>query len=121
MNPERDFVDYLLELLVDFPDVAAKRMFGGYGLFRDGLMFGLVADSTLYFKVDAQNKPDFEARELEPFTYEAKGKPMQMSYCRAPEEVLDNAEEMLIWAEGAYGAALRSQKPKTKQPKASKK
>lgn len=112
MNAERDFVDYLLELLYNFPDVTAKRMFGGYGIFRDGLMFGLVADSTLYFKVDAENKPDFEERGLEPFTYEAKGKPMQMSYYQAPEEALDNEDEMLTWAESAFRAAVRAKKPK---------
>lgn len=116
MSDEKDYVDYLLELLEDFPDVSAKRMFGGYGIFRDGLMFGLVADSTLYFKVDKENKPDFEARELGPFMYDGKnGKPMAMSYHQAPEEVLDNADDMIEWAESAYAAALRSKKPKKKK------
>lgn len=118
MSAESDFVDYLLELLYDFPDVTAKRMFGGYGIFRDGLMFGLVADSTLYLKVDKQNKSDFEERGLEPFTYEAKGKPMQMSYYTAPEEALDDPDSMLAWAENAYQAAQRAQQP---QPKSKKK
>lgn len=110
MDADRDFVDYLLELLMDFPNVTSKRMFGGYGIFRDGIMFGLVADSALYLKVDAQNKPDFEALGLRPFTYEAKGKPIKMSYYEAPEEALDNSDGMITWAESAYAAALRSKK-----------
>lgn len=115
MNDDRGFVDYLLELLDEFPAVTAKRMFGGYGIFREGLMFGLVADSTLYLKVDKENKANFEERGLEPFTYDGKGKPMQMSYHQAPEEALDNAEDMLEWAESAYAAALRAKKPKRKK------
>jgi len=115
MSDEQDFVNYLLELLEDFAGVSAKRMFGGHGLFRDGLMFGLVADSTLYLKVDKQNKPEFEARDLGPFMYEGKrGKPISMSYHQAPEEVLDNADDMIEWAESAYAAAVRSKKPKKK-------
>lgn len=110
MSTERAYVDYLLELLEPIPHVTAKRMFGGYGIFRDGLMFGLVADSTLYLKVDDENRADFAERDLEPFTYEAKGKPMQMSYYQAPEEVLDSTDEMVAWADSAYGAALRAKK-----------
>ncbi len=110
MSTDRAFVDYLLELLEPLPGVTAKRMFGGYGLFRAGLMFGLVADSTLYFKVDDANRAHFTERELLPFTYEAKGKPMTMSYYEAPGEVLDNSDDMVEWAEIAYGAALRTQK-----------
>jgi DNA transformation protein and related proteins len=110
MAADRAFVDYLLELLEPLPGITAKRMFGGYGLFRDGLMFGLVADSTLYFKVDETNRALFLERELTPFTYEAKGKPMTMSYYEAPGEVLDNSDDMVEWAEIAYGAALRAKK-----------
>lgn len=110
MATDRDFVDYLLELLEPLPSITAKRMFGGYGIFRSGLMFGLVADSTLYFKVDDENRVAFEERELGPFTYEAKGTTMTMSYYEAPGEVLDNSEDMVEWAEIAYGAALRAKK-----------
>lgn len=110
MKNDNAFITHLLELLEEFPDVTAKRMFGGHGIFRDGLMFGLVADSMLYLKVDDGNRAEFEDRGLEPFTYESKGKPIKMSYYQAPEEVLDNEEEMLAWAESAYGAALRKKK-----------
>ena len=116
MATDAAFVEHLLELLAPMDGVTVKRMFGGHGIFRHGLMFGLVADSVLYLRVDAENKPDFEARELGLFTYEGKGKPMSMSYHQAPEETLDNSDDMLEWAESAYAAAVRSQKPK-KAPK----
>ena len=109
------FVEYLLELLQPAPGVTAKRMFGGYGVFRDGLMFGLVADEVLYLKVDDQNRDDFVARGLEPFIYVKDGKPMAMSYHQAPGEALDNADGMIAWAEKAYQAALRAKQPKAKK------
>ncbi|MBV7328071.1 TfoX/Sxy family protein [Chloroflexi bacterium TSY] len=110
MSADAEFVDYLMELLESVEGVTRKRMFGGYGLFRDGLMFGLVADSTLYFKVDDQNRDRFVERDLDPFTYDKKGKPMKMSYYRAPEEVLDNSDDMVEWADIAYQAAVRAKK-----------
>jgi DNA transformation protein and related proteins len=113
-KPRDPFVDYLLELLAPVPSVTAKRMFGGYGLFRNGLMFGLVADDVLYLKVDETNRPDFVERELAPFVYLKDGKPMAMSYYQAPGEALDNEEEMITWAEKAYAAAVRAAERKSK-------
>lgn len=97
-----------MELLAPFGNVCAKRMFGGYGIFKDELMFGLVADETLYLKADDVNRTDFEARGLERFVYYKKGKPMYLSYYQAPEETLDNAGDMLAWAEKSFSAAIRS-------------
>jgi len=114
MANERDFVDYVLELLAPLEGITAKRMFGGYGIFRDGLMFGLVADATLYFKTDAQTQAQFQERALEPFTYFKQGKATRTSYYCAPEEAIDNREGMCEWAELAYQTALRAQKPKRK-------
>ena len=92
-------------------------MFGGYGIYRDGLMFGLVADDMLYLKVDELNKTAFEERELTPFEYDKKGKKMKMSYYQAPEDAMENSEEMLVWAEKAFGAALRAAAKKNKKNK----
>lgn len=108
MTTNRDFMDYLLELLTPLDGVSAKRMFGGYGLFRDGLMFALVSDDTLYFKTDDQSVVRFTERELEPFTYIKAGKPMAMSYYRAPEETMDSSDDMCDWATVAYDAARRA-------------
>lgn len=119
MTTDRNFIDYLLELLTPLDGVSAKRMFGGYGLFRDGLMFALVSDDTLYFKVDDQSVARFTERELEPFTYIKAGKPMAMSYYRAPEETMDSSDDMCEWATVAYEAARRaSNRASIRTPKA---
>ena len=108
MAAKDEFVEHLLELLESCGNVSARKMFGGYGIYRDGLMFGLVADSTLYLKTDDTNLAEFQARGLDFFEYNKKGKMMKMSYCESPAEALDDPQEMLHWAESAYGAALRA-------------
>ncbi len=122
MTVDNGFIEHLRELLEPLDGITIKRMFGGRGVFRHGLMFALVADDTFYFKVDDQNRPSFEARDLKPWTYQNKdGKVMTMPYYQAPEETLDNADDMCEWAESAYGAAVRAQKPKPKKAIAKKK
>ena len=108
MQNSPEFVSYLMDLLAAFGNTRARRMFGGHGIFRDELMFGLVADEALYLKADDENRADFEARGLERFVYYKKGKPMYLSYYQAPEEALDNTADMLVWAEKSFAAAIRS-------------
>lgn len=101
--------------------VSARAMFGGWGLYREGRMFGLIAEDTLYLKADATNRPLFEAEGLGPFVYEGKGKPVSMSYYEVPPVALDDAAEMRPWALSAYDAALRAGAPKPlKKPGKSK-
>lgn len=111
VSPE--FSEFLKEQLAGFGSVDVKRMFGGAGLFRDGLMFGLIADDVLYLKVDDDNTEAFEAEGLSHFTYTTKkGKKGLMSYRRAPERCLDDPDEMTEWATGAFAAALRADSKK---------
>ncbi len=101
-----EFVDHLLDLLQGFGEVRARRMFGGHGIFREGVMFALVADDTLYLKVDEHNRPDYEAHALPAFTYERAGKRIALLYFRIPDEALNGEVELRRWAEAAYRAAL---------------
>lgn len=110
MTADRAFASFVEESLQPLGPVAARRMFGGYGIFLDGLMFALIADDTLYLKVDDDNRPAFEARDLGPFVYEGKGRPVRMSYWEAPSEALDEPEVLCAWASGAIGAARRVQR-----------
>ena len=105
-----EFIEYLEEAFREFGKVKARRMFGGHGIFFDGLMIGLVADDTLYLKVDPMSEPHFEERGLERFQYTKNNKIVRMSFCLAPEEALDDPSEMRDWAQLAFEAALRSAK-----------
>lgn len=106
-----EFIDYLHEVFEHFGPVQARRMFGGYGIYHDGVMFGLVADDTLYLKADQTTAAQFKSRGLGQFEYDKAGKTIKMSYYLAPEEIMDSPEDAAVWARRAYAAALRSKSP----------
>lgn len=111
--------EHLIDALRPLGGIAARRMFGGAGMFRDGLMFGLIADEVLYLKADAETVAAFEAEGLGPFTYGTKnGDRVLTSYWRAPERLLDDDEEMRDWCRRATEVATRAAKKKsaTKKP-----
>jgi DNA transformation protein len=107
-------IDYLHEVFDAFGPVLARRMFGGWGIYHDGLMFGLYAAGRLYLKTDAHNVAQFEAAGSVPFTFTQRGKPVKLSYWSAPEAVLDEREQAVIWGRTAFEAALRAQSAKAK-------
>ena len=104
----REVCDYLIDMLAPWARVSVRKMFGGFGVYRDGLMFALIADDTPYFKVDDTNQPDYEAAGSEPFTYEAKGKRVTLSYWQVPAEALDDEAALREWAAKAHDAAVRA-------------
>jgi DNA transformation protein len=106
----RGFAEHVVDLLQSMGPVDARSMFGGYGVFLDGLMFGLIADEVLYLKVDDENLPEFEELGLRPFVYDGKDRPVRMSYSEAPPDALDDAELLSRWASGAYAAARRAKR-----------
>ncbi len=103
-----EFVTHVVDMLEPLGPVSAKRMFGGYGIYLDGMMFALVADDTLYLKVDDESRSEFAAAGLEPFRYSKKGKTYEMSYHAAPEDALEDAELLREWARKAVDAAMRA-------------
>lgn len=107
-----EFTDYLHEVFETFGPITTRRMFGGYGVYHDGLMFGLVANDTLYLKADAESVGEFEVLDLEPFMYEKQGKQMAMSYYLAPEDIFDDPDAAVVWGRRAYEAALRARSKK---------
>ncbi|MGB5438733.1 MAG: TfoX/Sxy family protein [Gammaproteobacteria bacterium] len=111
---ENEFVSHVLDLMQSLGQVRARRMFGGYGIFLDRLMFALIADETLYLKADQKSANAFKARGLEAFSYYKKGRKYSMSYFQAPEQTLEHPEAMSDWANMAYAAATRSASEKNK-------
>jgi DNA transformation protein and related proteins len=102
-----EFVAHVVECLRELGPVEARRMFGGWGLYHRDAFFALIVHDTLYLKTDEANRAEFDARALEPFTFEKGGETIVTSYRAAPEEALESARAMAQWAKSAYGAALR--------------
>ena len=111
------FPDYVVEQLTGFGVVTARPMFGGHGLYKSGVMFGLIVEGELFFKVDDENRAAFEAKKSAPFVYKAKGRAIALSYWYVPEDVMEEAGELCAWAEKAYAAALRKRKADITRPK----
>jgi DNA transformation protein len=105
---DRRFVDHLRELFSPHAGFEARRMFGGWGLYLDGRMCGLVADGALYLKTDEQTRATFAEAGGAPFVYDGQARPITMSYWSIPEEALESSEAMASWARLAQGAAQRA-------------
>ena len=104
------FIDHLRELMrAGGRTVATRAMFGGHGVYVDGLFVAIVDDDVLYLRADDRNRAEFSALGLSPFAYTTKdGSRHEMSYHRAPDDALESAHAMAPWARSALGAALRA-------------
>jgi DNA transformation protein len=107
MTVSPSFRTFVVEQLTRvLPDVRARSMFGGVGIYAGSFFFALIADDVLYFKVDESNRPDFQAKGMEPFRpYGETGEVMQ--YYEVPPELLEEPEQLRAWAEKAVAAARR--------------
>jgi DNA transformation protein len=119
--------DFIAELFVQFRPVTVRRMFGGAGLYAEGLMFALVFDGAIYLKVDLASIPDFEREGSKPFVYTRAKSPGRigrhsLSYWRLPERLYDDPDELAVWAGRAFSIAARKKaaaRAKTPRPRRS--
>ena len=101
-----EFIDYVIDQLSDWGGVSARKMFGGAGLYRDGTMFGLIAEDVAYLKVDDSNRRDFIEAGSVPFNpYPDEAKAVVMSYYEIPIDVLENRDLLTEWARRAFEVA----------------
>jgi DNA transformation protein len=80
-------------------------MFGGAGIYRDGVMFALVSSGDVYLKSDESSSIRFREAGCRPFVYQKNGKPVEMSYFSLPDQALDDAELLKVYADLAIAAA----------------
>jgi DNA transformation protein len=116
MNEAREFADHVVDLLDGFGPCEARRMFGGYGIFHQGLMFALIADGNLYLKADDDNRAAFESEGSERFSYYKQDREYRLSYYTAPEDFFEDPAACQRWARSSFDAALRNP-PKKRQRK----
>jgi DNA transformation protein and related proteins len=104
--------DFIHDLFAPFGPVTIRRMFSGAGIFRDGLMFGLIVREVIYLKADEASAGDFEREGCGQFTYirgKTSGRPKEQAlpFWRLPERLYDDPDELAQWARKAFAVAER--------------
>ena len=112
MSLQSGFLRYILDdVMGDITGITARAMFGGYGLYQEGVIFGIIVENQLYFKADDSNRSHFQKLQSQPFAYEGqKGKKIVMSYWEVPAQILDDRVLLRGWVLQAVSASKRSQK-----------
>jgi DNA transformation protein and related proteins len=106
MSVSNDYRDFVLEQLAAAGSVSPRPMFGGVGLYLEGLFFALIDDDTLFFKADEASRKRFEAAGSRPFCPDRLRPEKAMGYWQVPAEVLEDPEQLVAWAREAVGVAL---------------
>lgn len=114
-----EFVEYIIgDQLAALPGMSARAMFGGFGLYREGTIVGIVIHDELYLKVDDRNRAIYEAMGSTPFTYEKKtGSATSMSYWKVPAEVIEDQFELCALVDISYEINLENEVKKKAKKK----
>ena len=112
MAVSQSYRDFVLEQLGRVAPVTGKSMFGGAGIYAQGLFFALIAEDRLYFNVDDATRPDFERRGMEPFR--PFGEESAMGYYEVPSEVLEDVNQLETWMKKAIDVATKARQGKPK-------
>ena len=105
----------MLEQLGRVTPVVGKSMFGGVGIYAQGLFFALIAEDRLYFKVNATTRLEFEQRGMEPFR--PFGEDSAMGYYEVPADVAEDVVLLQLWMRKAIDVAATAKRGKSKRPK----
>ena len=110
-----DFYEYVLhDVLGHLDGITGRKMFGGYGIYQDGVFFAIIAYDELYFIVGDSNRADYEERGSKPFVFENKaGKKTTMSYWQLPLEIMEDPLEIQTWIDKA--CTVHDEKPTKKK------
>ncbi len=108
MKPSDSFQDFVLDQLDGLGRVACQRMFGGHGLYRDDVFFGVLSKGRLYFKTNDATRPEYECRGMEPFR--PSEKQTLSTYYEVPVDVLEDRDALVEWARKAVAVQEETRK-----------
>ena len=98
--------------------VSVRAMFGGGGIYADGVMFGLIDDERIFLKADDALRAELAAQGAVPWIYTKtkgpqSGVPLETSYSSLPEAAWDDPDEACAWARRSIAVvqAIRAAKP----------
>jgi DNA transformation protein and related proteins len=105
------FKELVRDLLAEFGPVAIRNMFGGAGVYADGVMFAILANDTFYLKTDETSARAFAGEGMQPFSYRPEGRePIAMSYWEVPPRLLEEPRELVSWARQAHRIACATKR-----------
>ncbi len=104
------YITYILDLLSPLGGIKVRKMFGGYGIYKDSVFFALIIDDTLYFKVGDNNRAAYQANDSKPFSYEKNNKTVSLSYWQVPADILEDSHRLVQWVNEAVKAAKQTRK-----------
>jgi DNA transformation protein len=112
-KPIDTFHDYVVgDVLGHISDITSRKMFGGYGVYLDGVIFAIItADGELRFKANDETKEQYESLGGKQFIYTGHKKgPMPMPYWQVPAEIMEDRERIAEWAHEAAEISKQSKK-----------
>jgi DNA transformation protein and related proteins len=110
------------DLFAPFGKIAVRRMFGAEGLFRDGLMFGIVYRERIYLKTSDESRAAYLAEGAGPLFYEFKNaEGVLTSYYELPDRLYDDPDELAQWTRAAFAVAKNAPAAKKKRKAAKRK
>lgn len=66
MASNADFVQYIVDQCSGAGEIVAKKMFGDYGIYCNGIIFGLICDDRFYLKPTEAGRTLLRKEELRP-------------------------------------------------------
>ena len=118
MAVQPQYLAYILEQIEGLGDLRSRRMFGGVGLYRGELFFGLIDDDTLFFKSDSTNSAEYIARKMPRFMPFPDRPEAVMAYYQVPADIIEDAESLVAWARKSVAVALSSRAARSNPKKA---
>ena len=111
-----EYLNYILEMLEPMK-ATSRGMFGGFGIYHNGVIMAILVEDQLYAKVGDSNKNDYIEAGCFPFQYESKGKKISIGYWSLPPDVIDDQDALCSWMEKAYKVSMKMQITKIKKAK----
>lgn len=105
-----NYVTYILDLLEPLGGIRSRKMFGGHGIYQYDHFFAIIADDTLYFKVNKNTVNKYKELDSKPFTYRGKGKEVSLNYWAVPLDIMENRDELEKWVAAAVHVAKQAKK-----------
>jgi DNA transformation protein len=103
------FEDFVADQLSPLGKISVRRMFGGAGIYRQGVFFGILYNGRLYLRTDAASRPDYRTRGMKPFRPRA-GITLK-TYYEVPPEVWEESELLVARAQRALAARAEAAAP----------